>query len=358
MRDDFSSGVKMILAHRVGFRCSKPSCRALTGRPGMSSLNAKVNLGVAAHITAASSGGPRYDVTLPSEERSSVKNGIWLCENHAKEIDSDCEKYTIEILNSWKQDAEYDASSLLGVPISEQSFFANAEVIVHRLESNKIAVSGSTNLPEGTNLWVKLSVPSAMYKMKTCKVTISEGVFLAGEFGAADLVIPHCWCTVELLAYFNGPWKQPVSTMELVGRNGALLTGPCARRLDPDLADSHKVFNPHYNCIIPMLFGTAGRSTSDLECAIKLVQDSMLVVNEVESQMSISDIVNFYMQFSNTSEKDGWIAEASVNGSVKVVYSFWNGEISANAEWIVILDNSTVHYTNWYGKYMSKMYRL
>ncbi|MCK5037305.1 MAG: hypothetical protein KAS73_15515, partial [Candidatus Sabulitectum sp.] len=180
MRDDFSSGVKMILAHRVGFRCSKPSCRALTVGPGMSSLNAKVNLGVAAHITAASSGGPRYDVTLSSEERSSVKNGIWLCENHAKEIDSDCEKYTIEILNSWKHDAEYDASSLLGVPISEQSFFANAEVIVHRLESNKIAVSGSTNLPEGTNLWVKLHVPTAGHKMKTCKVTISDGAFLAG----------------------------------------------------------------------------------------------------------------------------------------------------------------------------------
>lgn len=35
--------------------------------------------GIAAHITAAAQGGPRYCSTLSAEERSSIDNGIWLC---------------------------------------------------------------------------------------------------------------------------------------------------------------------------------------------------------------------------------------------------------------------------------------
>jgi hypothetical protein len=46
-------------------------------------------LGVAAHITAASPDGPRYDQNLSSEQRKSPDNGIWLCQNCAKLVDND-----------------------------------------------------------------------------------------------------------------------------------------------------------------------------------------------------------------------------------------------------------------------------
>ena len=88
-RDEFSSGVKSILASRAGFRCSKPDCRALTIGPSTVNPGAQTNIGVAAHITAASPGGPRYDPTLTPEERRSVANGIWTCQNHGKQIDDD-----------------------------------------------------------------------------------------------------------------------------------------------------------------------------------------------------------------------------------------------------------------------------
>src|SRR6266404_6234115 len=88
MGDDFSEVVKRVLASRVGNLCSNPECRALTSGPQDDPSKA-VNVGVAAHITAASPGGPRYDSSLLPEERSGHKNGIWLCQNCAKHIDND-----------------------------------------------------------------------------------------------------------------------------------------------------------------------------------------------------------------------------------------------------------------------------
>src|SRR5579859_5859716 len=63
-------------------------------------------VGVAAHITAASPGGPRYNPALTPEERSHAANGIWLCGIHGKAVDSDAEHFTVEMLRKWKQQAE------------------------------------------------------------------------------------------------------------------------------------------------------------------------------------------------------------------------------------------------------------
>ena len=63
MRDDFTEDVKRVLANRVGHECSNPDCRASTSGPQADSTKA-LNLGVAAHITAASPRGPRFDQSL------------------------------------------------------------------------------------------------------------------------------------------------------------------------------------------------------------------------------------------------------------------------------------------------------
>jgi hypothetical protein len=116
--DEFLPNVRDTLARRVGYRCSKPSCRALTTGPNDKSIDSYTNVGVASHITAAAPGGPRFDPNLSSTERRSIKNGIWLCQIHAKEIDDDPIRYSTDILLQWKHDAEHDARSLLGKPIS------------------------------------------------------------------------------------------------------------------------------------------------------------------------------------------------------------------------------------------------
>jgi hypothetical protein len=72
-----------------------------------------INVGVAAHITAASPGGPRFDGTISAEVRADQANGIWLCQTHAKLIDSDSGYYTVEILRNWKRAAEARSFALI-----------------------------------------------------------------------------------------------------------------------------------------------------------------------------------------------------------------------------------------------------
>ncbi len=107
-RDDFLSQVKDILAKRVGHRCSNPGCRKSTSGPQADPAKA-INLGVAAHLTAASPGGPRYDPTLTPDARTDESNGLWLCQNCAKLIDSDVTRYPLEVLKAWKTVAEHQA---------------------------------------------------------------------------------------------------------------------------------------------------------------------------------------------------------------------------------------------------------
>lgn len=107
-RDDFAMDVKDLLAKRVGMRCSKPHCGQVTCGP-QEDPNKALNVGVAAHIAAASEGGPRYDPSMTPEERSSPENGIWLCQTHAKLVDNDPLHYPSELLHEWKRLAEQAA---------------------------------------------------------------------------------------------------------------------------------------------------------------------------------------------------------------------------------------------------------
>jgi hypothetical protein len=63
-------------------------------------------VGVAAHITAASARGPRYDPSLSSEERSSERNGVWACQTHGKLIDDNPSVHTVEEISRWKKQHE------------------------------------------------------------------------------------------------------------------------------------------------------------------------------------------------------------------------------------------------------------
>ena len=115
-RDGFPKPVIGTLANRVGVRCSNPGCRKSTAGPREDNTKS-VNIGVAAHITAAADGGPRYNASLSVEERGSIENGIWLCQNCAKLIDNDPNRYTTEVLQSWKARAEEAArEELEGIP--------------------------------------------------------------------------------------------------------------------------------------------------------------------------------------------------------------------------------------------------
>jgi hypothetical protein len=113
-RSDFSYAIKIALAKRSGYRCA--ICKALTTGPSAKSLMSSTNIGVAAHITAAAPKGPRYDSSLSSKARSSIGNGIWLCQNHAKLIDDDCVAWSVSKLKGFRRRHEIFVGKLIGVP--------------------------------------------------------------------------------------------------------------------------------------------------------------------------------------------------------------------------------------------------
>ena len=78
VRDEFTAATKDLIAKRAGYLCSNPDCRCPTvgaaeGHDGV------VNVGVAAHITAASPDGPRYDPALTNEERRDLSTPQQKC---------------------------------------------------------------------------------------------------------------------------------------------------------------------------------------------------------------------------------------------------------------------------------------
>jgi hypothetical protein len=112
-RDDFNEKVKQLLCQQVGGKCAKPDCRITTIGPH-EIMDKRTTIGVAAHIAAAAQGGPRFDKLMSPKERKSVHNGIWLCQNHAREIDVNPDKYPIDLLERWKKKAISLADSELG----------------------------------------------------------------------------------------------------------------------------------------------------------------------------------------------------------------------------------------------------
>lgn len=114
MREDFSQETIASLKARAGYACSFPGCHTLTSGPSQESATKTANTGVAAHICAASQGkGARRRLDLSKFSRSLLSdysNGIWMCETHAKLIDTDEVRFTVEMLARWRELAELRAS--------------------------------------------------------------------------------------------------------------------------------------------------------------------------------------------------------------------------------------------------------
>jgi hypothetical protein len=132
-RDNFTPKTKQTLYRRCGAMCSHPQCGKITFGPS-DNPNASTNIGFAAHIKGAKSGGPRYDETQTSKERKSPENGLWLCGAHAKLIDDDELKYTVELLTNWKNNAEERALNAQNNPplITNSGAYARTRLLLCR----------------------------------------------------------------------------------------------------------------------------------------------------------------------------------------------------------------------------------
>ena len=103
--DNFSQPVKTELSLRAAHFCSNPRCLRLTAGPRSGVLRGLAT-GHAAHICAASPGGPRYDPDQSEAERRSAANGLWLCRECGDMVDKDDGGFSVDELRAWKRDHE------------------------------------------------------------------------------------------------------------------------------------------------------------------------------------------------------------------------------------------------------------
>jgi len=73
--------------------------------------------------------GPRFDPQLSDAQRKNATNGIWLCQNCAKLIDSDLSVYTSASLLEWKASAERDAKSRIGRTVSKSKSRSDSDAV-------------------------------------------------------------------------------------------------------------------------------------------------------------------------------------------------------------------------------------
>lgn len=104
-RDDFPKTTINLLRKRAAGHCSNPDCQVATEGPGKDP-DVAITTGIAAHIKAASPGGPRYDPGMTKAQRQSHENGIWLCAGCATRIDRDVSGHPVDLLIGWRSQAE------------------------------------------------------------------------------------------------------------------------------------------------------------------------------------------------------------------------------------------------------------
>ena len=97
----------MLYAHS-GNRCAYPDCtNPIFEDDGQLT-------GECCHIKALSPGGPRYDASQTDEERNGVDNLMLMCSRHHAIVDKNVDRYTVEVLQEYKQmhEEKYSAETL------------------------------------------------------------------------------------------------------------------------------------------------------------------------------------------------------------------------------------------------------
>ena len=143
------------IASRAGYRCSFPGCDESTIGPGAGAEDIEKK-GVAAHIFSASTGprGPRGTGGLTAEERGNASNGIWLCQDHSRIVDTDKGRnYSAPVLQAWKALQEMRiAREVQKVPIGQGGWVEKIIIEDNPLfEKGAAMVLGKVTLLVGDN---------------------------------------------------------------------------------------------------------------------------------------------------------------------------------------------------------------
>ena len=166
-RDDFTKPTKNQAYQRVAGRCSNPDCRATTSAPvGEVDFS---NVGVGAHIHAASPGGPRYLAAVTAEDRRGFGNIIWLCQTCSTIIDRDPDSYPAETLKAWKTSAEARA-------LMEQGKRLPDEKDIYRMAAMAMGTRTPGFYPEAIGVASRTIIWPLVKQIRVCLVPIFHGL--------------------------------------------------------------------------------------------------------------------------------------------------------------------------------------
>jgi hypothetical protein len=111
---EFTKDTIELLMRRAALHCSNPDCGVLTSAPTTKN-DGSINLGEAAHIYGRTERSKRYNLEMTQAERADITNGIWLCRNCHKEIDTDELRFPADLLFEWRREHERTVLERLGL---------------------------------------------------------------------------------------------------------------------------------------------------------------------------------------------------------------------------------------------------
>lgn len=104
-----------------------------------------------------------------------------------------------------------------------------------RGSEGEIYITGTTNFPDETKIWVILGPKKAQ-----ADAFVQDGRFRSGALyrdGATPIAGNQ---HLEIMAYFNGAWQKQ-TVLSLLGEGGKNLHGSLFKLTDPDVVDSDKM---------------------------------------------------------------------------------------------------------------------
>ena len=174
-----------------------------------------VNVGVAAHITAAAAGGARYDASLSPEDRSAQANGIWLCQTCATLIDADENRFTVDLLRQWKRDAEERAfrdltaqeplRSASGPALPDAGALRRISEARTRRRLRGIGLDDDAMLLRALDALSDTELPSPVTTLEPGRILV-----LVGELGMGKSEIAEIWHRSSIDAYADSTGPVPV----------------------------------------------------------------------------------------------------------------------------------------------------
>jgi hypothetical protein len=220
----FSEVVKNRLRVEALLLCCK--CNTLTASLSQGDSNRGIWTGEAAHITAASPGGARYDATLSKEQRSHADNGIWLCLSCHTTVDADPAMYPVEMLRQWKAAAiarnHAPAAAAAAGAAASRADSDSSDDESDELDERTFLASLEKHGRDGVALVQRLKARSD----KLCESAMGQRLLLCGLVHAVSTQVrPQDWPELRCIAKLvtkavkasNGEWEQSKTAPEWHG---------------------------------------------------------------------------------------------------------------------------------------------